>query len=223
MLQFTAISNITPTDYTWFLNSTAISTGTIFGSAGFNNGDQLYVRIIAAPGCHVNDTVFSDVINIVRNAAPSAPVISFIGNMLVSNVGNIQWYGPSGIITGATAHSYHPTAPGNYYARAIGSGCPSVPSNVLQVSLLKIGNYNLDAVQIYPNPTSGNLILDWGSTKVNVKINIFTTTGQRVMQQEVKNTSRQTMDLASLSNGIYFVMIQDETGSAGTVRITVAK
>jgi hypothetical protein len=224
LLEFSAVTTtVNPASFTWYLNGTPVSNTGTYGSTSFSTGDQVYVRMVAGPGCHVQDTVYSQVTNISRTTAPAAPVISFIGNMLVSNISPVQWFGPSGLIPGATAQSYHPGGPGVYYARTNNNGCLSVPSNTLQVSLLTIGTYNLDAVQIYPNPTNGNLILDWGTTKVNVSINIFTATGQRVLQQEVKNATRQTMDVSSLASGIYFVMIRDEAGKTGTVRITVAK
>ncbi len=223
LLEFTAVTNNTPASYTWYLNGTPVSNNNVFGTTGFNDGDKVYVMTIAGPGCHVNDTAYSDTVTITRIAAPAAPVISFIGNMLISTVAQVQWYGPSGLIAGATAQTYHPAGPGTYYARATGNGCPSLPSNMLQVSLLNIGSYNLDAVQIYPNPTSGNLVLDWGSTKVNVTVDIYTATGQRIMQQSVKNASRHNMDLSAIANGIYFVTIRDEAGKTGTVRITVSR
>ncbi len=224
LIQFTAHSALTPYGgFIWYLNGVPVSTDSVYGSAAFNNGDKVFVALNAGAGCHIKDTVYSDTVIIVRNGAPTTPVISFLGNMLVANGGNIQWYGPSGLIPGATGLNYHPAAPGNYYARSMSNGCYSLPSNVLHVSLLKIGSYNLNEVEIYPNPTTGKLVLDWGYRKVNAQINIFTATGQRVMQQEVVGASRQMMDLSALANGIYFVMLRDEAGNTGTVRITLSK
>lgn len=224
LLKFRAQS-LLPTfgGYIWYVNGLVVSTDSVFSSTGFANGDKVYVALNAGPGCHVNDTVYSDTITVLRYSTPTTPVISFIGNTLTANGGNIQWFGPYGLIAGATGNTYHATVAGNYYARNMANGCYSLPSNILHVSLLTIGSLNMDAVQIYPNPTTGKLVIDWGTMKASMQINLFNTTGQKVMQQNVVNATRELMDLSSLSNGIYFVMIRNEAGETGTVRITVTK
>lgn len=224
LLEFTAVPGSAGTgNYNWYLNGTSVSTSIVYSSTTFANGDQVYVRAVAGPGCHLTDTMYSDPIKIVRNTAPVAPVISFIGNALVANATTVQWYGPGGLIPGAIGQSHRPAGPGSYYARALNNGCPSLPSNVLQVSLLMIGNYNLDNVQIYPNPTSGQLNLDWGSTPATARITVYSTTGQALLQDNVKHATRKIMDLSALAAGNYFVVLQDDRGNTGTVRITLMK
>lgn len=225
LLEFTATatSSFGLNGYTWYLNNVAVATGTVYGGIHFNTGDRIEVRVVAGPGCHVKDTAYSDVITITRYPTPPAPVISFIGNQVVSNVTQVQWYGPLGLIPGATGPSHRPAGPGNYYARAINNDCPSLPSNILQVSLLTIGNYNLSEVQIYPNPTNGVLNLDWGGKMTTAKISLYTPTGQIVLQESMHHASRKTIDLSAFAAGIYFVVLQDEQGNTGTVKVTLTK
>lgn len=227
LLEFTATasSSFGLTGYSWYLNNVNVASGTVYGGISFSTGDRISVAVVAGPGCHVRDTAYSDTITVTRYPTPAAPVISFIGNMLVSNVSGVQWYGPapSGLIPGATSPSYHPTAPGNYYARVISNGCPSMPSNILQVSMLTIGNYDLSQVQIYPNPTSGMVMFDWGTKPATGMLSVFTPTGQVIKREPVQNATRKTMDLSAFAAGIYFVVIQDNEGHTGTVKITLTK
>lgn len=191
LIEFTATasSSFGLNGYRWYVNGVNVASGTVYSNPGFQDGDKVAVNVTAGPGCHVRDSSYSDTITVRRIATPAIPFISFIGNMLVSNVSSVQWYGPNGLIPGATSPSYHPPAPGNYYAVAVNNGCPSLPSNILQVSLLTIGNYNLADVQIYPNPTSGLINFDWGSKMVNAQLTIYTPTGQMVMTQQVDRKS----------------------------------
>ena len=224
LLEFTAIatSNGGNNSYAWFVNNTRVGTGPVYGSPAFADGDRVFVRVLAGPGCHVRDTTFSDTITVLRYATPPTPVISFIGNLLVSSMPGVSWYGPNNNTLAATGSSYHPSAPGNYYARAFNNGCPSLPSNVLQVSLLKIGTLNMDGLQIYPNPTNGLLNFNW-TAPADVRITLYTPTGQAVLHDEVKHASHKTIDLSAFASGIYFVTLQDNQGKTGTVRITLTK
>src|SRR5690606_2748283 len=157
------------------------------------SGDIVTLRSAATDtACYTDDTLFSAPIVMVRSSAPLPPVISFIGNMLVSNVaGTLQWFGPGGMIAGATGQTYHPTQAGAYYAVAYNNGCNSAPSNILTVSLLDIATYDMSQVKIYPNPTEGWLTLDWGSQTADVKIDIYSASGQGLLHEELKNGSRK--------------------------------
>jgi hypothetical protein len=227
LVQFTATATNIGTNpvYTWMVNGAAVGGGTVFSSTTLNDGDLVTFRAVATDGgCHTTDTVVSDPVTMTLSTTPAAPIISFIGNMLVSNLpGPLVWFGPSGMIPGATGQSYHPTVPGFYYAVVSNNGCFSAASNKLMISLLQISNYNLDAVKIFPNPTSGQLTLDWGSTPTTVNLDVYSATGQGLRHDEVKNQTRKTLDLSNFANGVYFVVIRDQKGQTGTVRITVAK
>lgn len=224
LLQFTATgTNTGPTPaYAWYVNGVKVANGPTYNNTALNNGDVVVVRMIASgPTCHLYDTAYSTPITVTVTPTPAAPVISFIGSTLVSDSANVQWYGPSGLIPGATGQTYNPTVPGYYYAKTVINGCASKPSNLLLISLLSIGKYDLTSVHIYPNPTSGELMLDWGSRPATARIMVYNTAGQIVLQEVAENAFRKTINLASVANGTYFVVLQDEAGKKGTVRINV--
>jgi len=228
LVEFTATvtkHGLTP-DLIWYVNGNPVDTGYIYSTNTLMNGDIVTLRSAATDtACYTSDTLFSQSIVMTRSSTPAAPVISFIGNMLVSNVGvNLQWFGPGGVrITGATNPSYHPTQAGAYYAVVYNNGCNSAPSNTLTVSLLDIATYDMSQLKAYPNPTSGILTLDWGAKTVNVKIDIYSANGQGLLHEELRDGSRKNISLEHFANGNYFVVIRDNAGNVGSMRITLSK
>lgn len=207
----------------WLVNGVQVATGTVFQSTTLLNGDVVTFRVNQTDGeCYTSDTLSTSFI-MQLVPTPDAPLLSLIGNMLVATgSGDYVWYGPNGLIPNVTGNTYHPTQLGAYWCVNVSTGCRSNPSNVLTISLLKVGNYNLDNVKIYPNPTSGQVVLDWG-TNVNMKVDVYNITGQGLLHQDVSNQSKKVMDLSYLPNGDYFLVLRDETGKTGTVKVTIAK
>lgn len=208
----------------WYINDVLAGYGAIYSTSTLLNGDKVTCKLEVTPGsCNTADSVWFGPIEMVRSSVPPTPVISLIGTLLVSSVPDVQWYGPGGLIPGATGPTYHPTEKGNYYAVSDNNGCLSPSSNVLNVALLSVSPANMEDLRIYPNPSSGQVTLDWTAAKVNVLVDVYTVTGQRVHHSVVENASSQTLDLTSLSNGNYFIVIRDNAGKAGTVSITLSR
>jgi hypothetical protein len=227
LLEFTAVA----TDgggsplVVWYINKAIAAYGNVYGSTSFINGDSLMCKMfVTAASCNTVDSLVWGPIALVRSATPATPIISLIGTLLVSSIPTgIQWYGPHGLIPGATGPTYHPTEQGDYYAIVVNAGCNGLPSNILNVSLLSISPYNMNEVSIYPNPSTGILTFDWGAEKMNANIDVFTATGQRVLNAVVENQNKYTVNLTNLANGNYFVVIRDNKGKTGTISVTLAR
>ena len=209
----------------WIVNGNPVASGLVYSTTTLQNGDVVTFRSIATDGgCYTQDTVFSAPFVMSRFSTPSSPVISLIGNMLVSTVSaNVIWFGPSGEIIGASGASYHPTEPGTYYAVVSNGGCYSAPSNMLTIALLTIAGYDMEQVKVYPNPNKGYLTLDWNGHVANVSVDVYSLNGQGLIHEKVKNESRKVLDLTHLANGNYFVVITDAEGKAGTLKVTINK
>jgi hypothetical protein len=208
----------------WYINGSLAGYGSIYGSSGFLNNDTITCKMLVTTGsCNTVDSIVWGPLVLKRSATPGSPIISLIGTMLVSSITtDIQWYGPDGLIPGATGSTYHPTKEGNYYAVIVNNGCNGAPSNVLNVSLLTISPYNMNEVRIYPNPTTGILSFDWGAEKMSGSIEIFTALGQKVLDTKVEDQNRISINLTQFANGNYFVVVHDSNGKKGTVSVTVA-
>ena len=209
----------------WYVNGVQNSFTTLFSSTTLANLDTVQVYSIATDGgCYVSDTVVSAPLIMHLYSTPNPPIISFIGTILVSNVpNNIVWFGPNGIITGATSQTYTPTIPGHYYACINNNGCLSKPSNVLIISIMDIASYDMSKVKVYPNPTNGLVTLDWGSKSTTATLDIYNMNGQGLMHEKALNQTIKTIDISNFVDGLYFILVKDDEGKVGTIKVLLEK
>ncbi|HQE11681.1 MAG TPA: M43 family zinc metalloprotease [Flavipsychrobacter sp.] len=210
--------------YEWYLNGNLVGTGLVYNNDMLTTGDQIIFVATTTDGkCYTKNSI-SDTTVMALFTTPAAPVISLIGNMLVSNLsGNLQWFGPNGLIPGATGQTHHPDSTGYYYAVTNNNGCYSRPSNILLVSLTSVGSFSLSQVAIYPNPTKGQLTFDWSNQTTAATIKIYSLTGNLLQVETVNVSSKKTVDLSHFANGAYYVMIIDEQGKTATVPVVLNK
>lgn len=211
--------------YDWFVNGYPVANNTdVYSSTTLVTGDIVQVRAHQTDGgCYLPDTLFSTPDTMLRSITLDPPIIHLIGNtMYVDRQGSFVWFGPGGNqLNGGTNGQYRPGAVGPYYAVTDNLGCWSKPSNILIITLLDIETVDLKNLNVYPNPTSGTLTFDWKGEKVNVDIAVYNQLGQIVMQDEVKESSMKVLNLGKLANGTYQVVVKDEEGKKGVIKVQV--
>ena len=83
------------------------------------------------------------------------------------------------------------------------------------------------AITIYPNPTRDAVTISFENlTLQNININIINSLGQKVFASTFNNhigTFNEKVDLASFSEGLYFVKIANNDGESITQRIAHIK
>jgi hypothetical protein len=230
---FTAVFDTfgTGPTYEWYINGIMTNSMMDTITRHFNHNDILTFKVRETDGgCYSNDSIAVPGVIMVRDSTPSTPRVSLIGNMLVVNggVGTYRWYHDSlnsyinaTLIPGATGPTYHPTTLGYYFVVKDSSNCPSMPSNIIYISLLKVNNITKSSVEIYPNPTSGIVSLDWAGQKVNMKMDVYNAIGTGLIHHDIENTSHFDADLSILTNGNYFIVLRDENGDHTTYSIQV--
>ena len=157
-------------------------------------------------GCTSTKTI--SVIIHAHGTTPETPVITEIGNVLNSNAptGN-QWYDDNGIILGATDQDIIPGVDGNYYVIVTIDGCPSAPSNSINLVGTSISSDPyLSFVHIYPNPVTDELKIEIPGNSKNVQYEILNSLGQVVHKGEMEE--KTTVATGSFSSGVYFVKIE---------------
>jgi len=97
-----------------------------------------------------------------------------------------------------------------YYAVNIIDDCLSVPFAVTVEILLSTNDLDKDQVSLYPNPAS-NIVIIRATNSVQ-KVSIVNIVGQRVFESAV-NKAQFEIDVTSLNNGVYFVLLESETGT----------
>jgi hypothetical protein len=67
-------------------------------------------------------------------------------------------------------------------------------------------------INVYPNPTSGMITMNFGKTISNGSVNLIDAQGRVVLMNEV-NGVNHTFDISSFAAGIYTVVLIDEKAS----------
>ena len=225
--------------YTWLINGTPSATGLSAGNftdtlSTLQMGDVVTLMVNQTDGgCYTQDTLLTPPITLTLVKTPDPPIVSLIGTLLSSNVnGNsFEWYYTTvnafsyadQPIPGATSQTHHPAILGYYYCRVIDTNCQSPISNIIKVSLLDVNTYTTDNTKLFPNPSTGEVTVDWGVDNANTRINVYNAIGQGVMHEEVANATHRTLDLSRFANGNYFIEIRDQSGNVGTFRVTLSK
>ena len=224
VISFVATTTNVPgsSSITWLVNGVPAAAGPTWNPTNLQSGDVVTsMTVVNNTTCNTPDTIRSNGHTVSFLPGLPAPVISFVNGDLVASVSPVQWFGPNGLIPGATSQTYHPIEPGNHYAKATGTGCASDKSNVLNVSLLSIGGFSLENVKVYPNPVNNELVIDWGTEQQEMEIDILNMLGQSVIHASADSETKKTIATSQLANGVYFVKITGESGKAGVVRIVV--
>ena len=205
--------------YIWTLPSgAAIASGQLTNSITVNYSSSALSGNVTVYGNNLcGDGAVSPAFPVTVNITPPAPVIVQANDTLISNApsGN-QWYGPTGLIPGATNSIYIPSVNGDYYDIVTLNNCSSPPSNIIHFIFIGTGNLTRHGLQIYPNPAvnliHADLFLDQPS---GVKLTLLNTTGTVVRSADAGNHSKGVaktiLDCSDLRDGIYFLKIT--TGS----------
>tara|TARA_B100000508_G_scaffold141092_1_gene146422 strand:+ start:82050 stop:86534 length:4485 start_codon:yes stop_codon:yes gene_type:complete len=77
-----------------------------------------------------------------------------------------------------------------------------------------VSNEEMFNVSLYPNPTTGNLTVDFGSSIDNAKITLYDANGRLVNNGEVVNKASYTIDLSTYAKGLYTVVINSKNGQS---------
>jgi hypothetical protein len=216
--------------FDWYVNGVLVLHDDSVFTSTFNNGDLVTYKVNATDnGCYLHDTVTTPARLMLRDSTPTTPWLSLISDQLVANNrGRFIWYfntissytGPDMMmIPGANTDTWVPHDCGYYWCVKDTTNCPSLPSNIIYTCLLEVKNVALSQVKIYPNPTSGLINLDWGTTVVNMQVDVYNIIGQPILHEEIKNQSHHETDLSHLPDGNYMVVLRDESGNKATYKV----
>lgn len=73
-------------------------------------------------------------------------------------------------------------------------------------------SYWNNLVQVYPNPTQGNITIQSDITRPFSQVSVINTLGQLILNNNVPNTTQYNLNLSQYPKGQYFIMLADENG-----------
>jgi len=166
------------------------------------------------PTINACDSVFELVL--IVNPLPEIPIITKNENTLTSSVSDsYQWYHNGVPVPSATAQTYTYTQNGKYWVSVTNEfGCTSI-SEEMDVDDVGIAETHCNAsLRVYPNPTTGQLIIDNGELTIeNVEIEnveIYSVVGQKLLSIESLKSTETTIDVQHLANGMYFLKVGNQ-------------
>jgi len=140
------------------------------------------------------------------------PDVSWDGLDLHTGAGytHYQWLKANGdTLTGATDSTYRPLVDGGYLVSVTDSnGCPG------SSSIYPASNVHIDpvsafaaAISIYPNPATSRIYVEAPGV---ISVSVCSLDGKEIIR--VRDTQHAAIDISSLSNGLYLLRVQDQTG-----------
>lgn len=148
--------------------------------------------------------------------------ISQYGDTLNSTLApNYQWYLNDTVIPGATNQSLIITQSGYYYVLTTSDSCSFI-SNIIETTCLCVGvneNEFAEKILIYPNPASTFLTIE---TKIPAKLNcsVNDLIGRVILEMPLTST-KTTIDISTLSKGVYFVVLFQNNEAVSRKKIII--
>ena len=134
------------------------------------------------------------------------PVITFIPPSTLSTGSFItyEWYLNGKFVPGATSSTIHATTKGNYTVLVVDANLCHDTSAIYVMGATGVNNITTnDGISVYPNPAASVLNID---APVKVNVSVLSLEGRVLLTQK----EATAIDVSSLSNSLYLVMIYDE-------------
>lgn len=136
-----------------------------------------------------------------------------LDNSLVSNSFNAlyQWIDCNdndAPVPNATNQVFTPQRAGRYAVEVTGSNNCIDTSSCYEITTVSILEHSLSNYIIYPNPVNNTLFINNLKSSSQVLLSIYNTTGQKILESKT-TSNNHTIDVQTLTQGIYMLKIQD--------------
>jgi len=130
------------------------------------------------------------------------------GELMASNAVSYDWYNclTNTLIPNATQQTFQASQNGSYAVIVSNAYSCSDTSACEIVNELAVDDLSLNTIELYPNPSSGEL--HFSGNEVVLTIEIFDVNGKIVLTERLDST--ETINLGSLENGIYTVRLKSD-------------
>ncbi|MGB0429078.1 MAG: LamG-like jellyroll fold domain-containing protein [Bacteroidia bacterium] len=138
---------------------------------------------------------------------PEKPSIVENNNALTSSAasGN-QWFDVNGAISGEKGKNFTPSANGDYYVVVTNDSLCTNQSDVFSFTNSSINNSEINSVKLYPNPTSGIVLIN-SDLKTEVEtVTVLDLSGKTVYVNSNVNGVKK-LNVSNLQSGTYLVKL----------------
>lgn len=195
--------------YQWYKNGQSISgaTSSAYYISSLDASSDNGAYTVAITNVCGSDTSLP--YNLTAHNVP-VPAFTANGNILTCTVSatNYQWYFNGVVIPNVNSNQYTATQTGEYKVEIITSNGCSALSSPQNITVVGIGETQNFPLFVYPNPAKEFLVVNCDEEIETVKI--YNVIGEQVIFVKGLSTS---LNVASLTNGIYTVKITTESGN----------
>jgi uncharacterized delta-60 repeat protein len=150
-----------------------------------------------------------------KTLAISNPEVDAIYNWQILQSGSWQNFTP--VFTGI---SYTTKDSGTFRVQAVKGNCLTYSNSLTVSSTVPAQGGNELGIYLYPNPTTGMLVLDSLKLSDNwVTVEIVSLDGSVIFASfNIENQTKVTIDVSFLNNGIYLAVLRTGRGTANTIK-----
>ena len=170
---------------------------------------------VATTGCSITGGYFYT-----GNTYPNFANKYFFADYCTNKIGTVT---ASGVITwtvaltGGSFTTFGEDINGELYVASAGNGVVYKITD----SSLDINNFNKNGLSFYPNPAKTEIFIKNTSEITLSKVKIFDLTGKLVLTKAVENTDTPSVNIATLSSGLYLISVEDLTGNQYNAKLVV--
>jgi len=175
---------------------------------------------VTAPIKIINFIPVTEIIDVPTETVAGVPLL-LIGTVLPNNATykTIVWSVKDAGTTDATlnGNKLNTTAPGIVVVTATIKDGKTLGTDYeqnfeIEVTPLGINAIKQELINVYPNPTTGELVIESGGLSIE-NVEIFDMNGRNVLSNyHINTSSNHLINISHLPAGVYFVKIQTETG-----------
>jgi hypothetical protein len=194
---------LNPGVYSSYLWSTSDTSSSIYFDT---TAQEIHVTVTNSSGC----IALSDTINVTWRPVPSTSNIVVTGNgdsLNYSTSMDVQWYFNNNVIPMATDTFHQALNNGEYFVEVTDSfGCSNT-SDTVTVTGIGIEEVADDVFNIYPNPTSGNITIELGTSEIE-GIAVYNVVGEQLLSKFVNpQETRLELDISAFAEGVYYIRL----------------
>lgn len=198
-------NNAQSVDY--YLNDSIVNSSNApsYNYQNISEGDTIHVAYHLNSGCTLySDSIIFELVDVEVGVTQNDIQLSAIANGVI-----YQWIdceNNNSIILGATDQIFVPLMDGEYAVEVIENGCKDT-SECFVFELNGLDENELESLVFYPNPTSGELTIDFGKVQSEVSVTVRSLIGQVVEVLNFEKKSKIQLEIKGVP-AIYLVEIR---------------
>lgn len=202
--------------YTWTPGSVTTSTVSVSPSS-----TTMYtVTAVGGSGC-TNTATFNLTVKptptVSTTFAPNDTICALNSTQIMAAGGTTYNWAPATGLSSTTSATVtaSPSSTTTYTLTGSTNGCNGTTmATVVILPCTGINEVGNNIASIFPNPSHGNITIDFGHANNNTKVVISDMIGNQVYQTKVaEGTGKLNVDLTSMPKGLYLVTVSNGTGS----------